>query len=81
MVFWLSTPSPQPPPPPQKYDLAGTPLAEVACDHLPDLERCRREVAAAATHLMTAELQMPHCGGEWPGSLGGCVPGGGRGCE
>ncbi|PNW79560.1 hypothetical protein CHLRE_08g358569v5 [Chlamydomonas reinhardtii] len=55
----------------KKYDLAGTPLAEVACDHLPDLERCRREVAAATTHLMTAELQMPHCGGEWPGSLGG----------
>ncbi|KAG2424443.1 hypothetical protein HXX76_014496 [Chlamydomonas incerta] len=54
----------------KKYDLAGKPLAAVVCDDLPDLERCHREVATS-TRLMTAELHMPHSGGQWPGSLGG----------
>ncbi|KAG2444931.1 hypothetical protein HXX76_001667 [Chlamydomonas incerta] len=45
-------------------------LAGLVCEHLPDVERCRREPATNFT-AQTVELRMPHSGGVFPLEWGG----------
>ncbi|KAG2431447.1 hypothetical protein HXX76_009462 [Chlamydomonas incerta] len=45
-------------------------LAGLVCEHLPDIERCRREPATSLT-AQTVELRMPHSGGVFPPEWGG----------
>lgn len=54
---------------PQTFPVSGE-LADLVCEHLPDVERCRREPATNFT-AQTVELRMPHSGESFTNTVAG----------